>query len=431
MTAFYFAAAILAAIALAMLLRPLRAKPQAKNIDGHNALLESNNAIYRTQLAELARDHSIGVISDNDYAEANNELQRRLLDDAAATKLAHTLPVAAITTQNHARTTRIVLALFLPLCALAIYSQIGNPTAALSPAEQAQRAQTSMENMIAAMRAKLDAKPDNPEGWAMLAQSYGALGRWDDAAQAFTHIGSKLTQDPRLLAAFAEVLAHQAHGNFEGKPRTLIALALKLDPRHPYALMLAGSDAFQDRRWADVIANWEPLLAQLDPASEDAQALNQGLTKAREMSGIKTDKSPVGAGDTPSSVTAKPDTPSNSNTSVTGRVEVTAALKNKTLPDDTVFIFARAVGEDGSSASRMPLAVRRAKVKDLPLDFVLDDSMAMTPQTKISGTKQLRVEARISRSGNAIAAAGDIAGQSKIIKPGARKLIISLDHIVP
>jgi cytochrome c-type biogenesis protein CcmH len=57
--------------------------------------------------------------------------------------------------------------------------------------------------------------------------------------------------------------------------------------------------------------------------------------------------------------------------------------------------------------------------------------MAMTPQSKISSTKQLRVEARISRSGNAIPATGDIAGNSAVIKPGASKLNISLDHVVP
>ena len=417
MTAFYFAAALLAAVALTMLLRPLRAKQPTG--EGDNALLESNNTIYRTQLAELDRDHLIGQISDTDYAEASSELQRRLLNDAAA--IESNLPPTAVT--NRARHTRIVLALFLPLSALAIYSQIGNPNAALSPAEQTQSAQMTMENMIATLRTKLDAQPDNPEGWAMLAQSYGALGRWDDAAQAFTHIGPTLTQDPRLLAAFAEVLARQAGGNFAGKPRTLIALALKLDPRHPYALMLAGSDAFQDHRWADVAVNWEPLLAQLDPASDDAKSLAQGLAKAREMRAeavpAQSAKLPVGADNTPL------------NSSVSGNVELPAELKGKTLPDDTVFIFARAVNPDGSPASRMPLAVKRVRVADLPITFVLDDSMAMTAQAKISTAKLLRVEARISRSGNALPASGDIVGSSAVIKPGAKKLRISLDQILP
>ena len=443
MTAFYFAAALLAAVALTMLLRPLRAKQQTADAD--NASLKSNNEIYRTQLAELDRDRSIGQISEVDYAEASNELQRRLLDDAAASSASNSPPTAGT---NHSRYTRIAVALLLPLGALAIYSQIGNPTAALSPAEQTQQAQVTMDGMIAKLRAKLDAQPDNPEGWAMLAQSYGALGRWDDAAQAFTHIGPTLAQDPRLLAAFAEVLARQAGGNFAGKPRTLIALALKLDPRHAYALMLAGSDAYQDQRWADVEAHWEPLLAQLDPESEDAKALTLGLAKAREMRGgaasAQSAKSPVGAGETTASQTtalqggrakdallAVADGNTPSNTAVTGSVELSAELKRKTLPDDTVFIFARAVNADGSPASRMPLAVKRARVADLPITFVLDDSMAMTPQAKISAAKLLRVEARISRSGNAVPAAGDIAGSSAVNKPGTKKLRIALDHVLP
>ena len=432
MTAFYFAAAILAAIALVMLLRPLRAKQQriAEAAAETNVVLEANNAIYRAQLAELDRDHAIGQISDADYAEAHTELQRRLLEDAASASGETETRKPAV---DIARRTRIGLAFFLPLCALGIYSQIGNPVAALSPTEQAQHADLTMDKMIVQLRAKLDAKPDNPEGWAMLAQSYGALGRWDDAAQAFTRIGPTLAQDPRLLAAFAEVLARQAGGSFEGKPRTLIGLALKLDPSNPYALMLAGSDAFQNQRWSEVPGYWEPLLAQVEPDSEDAKSLEEGIAKAREMSGakspVKVAKTPVGAGNTPSKMPSKQG--DIAATAVSGRVELAAALKAQTRPDDTVFIFARAVSEDGSPASRMPLAIQRARVADLPIDFVLDDSSAMTPQTKISGAKLVRIEARISRSGNAIAASGDIAGQSEVIKPGAKKLQITLDRLVP
>ena len=415
-----------------MLLRPLRAKQQriAEAAAETNVVLEANNAIYRAQLAELDRDHAIGQISDADYAEAHTELQRRLLDDAAS---ATSEAGAQKSAPDHARRTRIGLAFFLPLCALGIYSQIGNPTAALSPAQQTQQAELTMDKMIVQLRTKLDAQPDNPEGWAMLAQSYGALGRWDDAAQAFTRIGPTLARDPRLLAAFAEVLARQAGGSFEGKPRTLIGLALKLDPKHPYALMLAGSDAFQERRWTDAIQHWEPLLAQLEPDSEDAKSIGEGLAKAREMSGVKSPakpvKTPVGADNTPSNTPSKQSDVAAS--AVSGRVELAATLKTQTRPDDTVFIFARAVSEDGSPASRMPLAIQRARVADLPIDFVLDDSSAMTPQTKISGAKLVRIEARISRSGNAIAASGDIAGQSEVIKPGAKKLRIALDRLVP
>lgn len=105
-----------------------------------------------------------------------------------------------------------------------------------------------------------------------------------------------------------------------------------------------------------------------------------GIAKAREMSGAakpaKATKSPVGAEATPS----KKDTAATS--SVSGRVELADAMKAKARPDDTVFIFARAVNADGSPGSRMPLAVQRAKVVDLPMNFMLDDSMARRPRRK-------------------------------------------------
>lgn len=427
MTAFYFAAAILAGIALTMLLRPLRAKRASSSEPTADEVQEANSTIYRAQLAELDRDRAIGQLSDTDYSEARTELQRRLLDDAdAVSATSDAKPSAA---PDRVRRTRIALAFFLPLGALAIYSQIGNPTAALPAAEQAQQAEMTMEKMIVQLRTKLDAQPDNPEGWAMLAQSYGALGRWDDAAQAFTKIGPTLARDPRLMAAFAEVLARQAGGNFEGKPRTLITMALKLDPKHPYALMLAGSDAFQDRRWSQAIEYWEPLLAQLDPDSDDARTLSEGIAKAREMGGTapvaKPAKTPVGAGDTPSKAG------NATATAVTGRVDLAPTFKAQTQPSDTVFIFARAVNPDGSPGPRMPLAVQRTTVADLPFNFSLDDSQAMTPQSKISNAEKLRIEARISRSGNAIAASGDISGQSEIVKPGTKNLRVTLDRLVP
>jgi cytochrome c-type biogenesis protein CcmH len=441
-TAFYFAAAILAGIALTMLLRPLRGRGNRSSKQAGNDALandevqEINNAIYRTQLAELDRDRSVGQLSEADYSEARAELQRRLLDDEA-----DSASTSETTSQSDApdwaRRTRIALAFFLPLGALAIYSQIGNPTAALPQAEQAQQAEMTMEKMIVQLRAKLEAQPENPEGWAMLAQSYGALGRWNDAALAFTRIGPTLARDPRLMSAFAEVLARQAGGNFEGKPRTLITMALKLDPKHPYALMLAGSDAFQERRWDQAILYWEPLLAQLDPASDDYKTMSEGIAKAREMAANTSGQKPAGQALKPNanSPVGADNTPSKpadlAATAVSGRVELAAALKAKTQPSDVVFVFARAVNPDGSPGSRMPLAVQRTTVADLPFNFSLDDSQAMTTESKISGAAQLRIEARVSRSGKAIAASGDISGQSQVVKPGTKGLRVSLESLVP
>jgi cytochrome c-type biogenesis protein CcmH len=107
-------------------------------------------------------------------------------------------------------------------------------------------------------------------------------------------------------------------------------------------------------------------------------------------------------------------------------VSVAPALAAKVSMADTVFVFARAEG-----GSRMPLAVLRGSARQLPLRFTLDDSMAMTPAAKLSGANAVRIEARISRSGNATPQPGDLVGMSDVVKPGAREVNIVVDKALP
>ena len=79
----------------------------------------------------------------------------------------------------------------------------------------------------------------------------------------------------------------------------------------------------------------------------------------------------------------------------------------------------------------MPLAVLRGTASELPRRFALDDTMAMTPTAKISGAQAVRIEARISRSGNATPQPGDLVGSSVVVKPGARDLAIVIDKVLP
>lgn len=110
---------------------------------------------------------------------------------------------------------------------------------------------------------------------------------------------------------------------------------------------------------------------------------------------------------------------------VSGKVSLSPALVGKVAPTDTVFILARA-----AQGPRMPLAVFRKQVKDLPIQFTLDDSMAMQPQMKLSGFKQVIVVARVSKSGTAMAQAGDFEGLSAAIAPGTTGLNIVIDTAV-
>lgn len=91
-----------------------------------------------------------------------------------------------------------------------------------------------------------------------------------------------------------------------------------------------------------------------------------------------------------------------------------------------MFIFAKA-----ASGPPMPLAVLRAKVADLPMDFRLDEGMAMMPGLKLGNFPKVVVGARISKSGNAVPSSGDLQGLVQDVKPGATGLAIEINQQVP
>lgn len=418
MISFYLAVAALVVVALALLLRPWWL---ARRSVGAASLPALNVAIHRDRLAELERDHRNGTLSAADLAEAREELQRQLLDDTAAAEV--TLA------DGFSRNSGIAIALLLPLLALGLYALLGSPSTVLPEEVQTQRATAEMEQLVAKLAARLEQNPDNPQGWAMLARSYKSLGRWDDAERAFGRIGPDMERNAELLAEFAEMLVQKNRG-FADRPRELIQKALRLEPTNMLALFLGGGDAFASGRYAEAAALWERLLPQLEPGSEDARMVESSIAKARERSGGAG--SGVGADGTARS-TAKdsPKAPAKAAAraaakSVSGRVELAAALKDKARPDDVVFIFARAV--DGP---RMPLAAQRARVADLPLDFVLDDGQALVPEVTISSAQQLRVEVRVSKSGKATPGKGDLTGTSAAVMPGAKGLRIVIDRMDP
>ena len=419
LTAFVLASALLVVITLLLLLRPLRRRPA----DVVASTREINAGIYRDQLAELDRDLAAGTLAVADHAQARSELQRRLLDDAGVLETATTTPAGA-------RTTTIVIALAVPLLAAAMYVFLGQP-AALDLAARQASTQPDVEKMVATLAARLEAKPDDPKGWAVLGRSYRVMGRMPDAQKAFERIGTELDRDPVLLAEYADVLAANNNGNLEGRPMEAVARALKLDPDNPMALALSATAAFNRQDIGSAVMQWERLLKQLPPESEDAKWVQNQLAQIRtavassttaRADGTQVIAAPASAS-APAAATA---TAAGGDTSIRGQVSLAPALAAQALPTDTVFIFARAV-----QGPRMPLAVQRGKVSDLPLTFKLDDSLAVSPDFKISGFTEVRIEARISRSGSATPGPGDLIGTGPVVKPGARDLKLQIDQTRP
>jgi cytochrome c-type biogenesis protein CcmH len=200
---------------------------------------------------------------------------------------------------------------------------------------------------------------------------------------------------------------------------------LKADPHNGNALLLAGSAAFSEGRFKESLAYWEKVRGLLPPASPDMPALLEAIDKARERLGLPPVAPATSTASAPASAGTVPSKPVSDGTErLTGRVSLDPSLASQVSPKDTVFIYANA-----AEGPRMPLAIVRTTVDKLPYDFVLDDSLAMNPQMKLSQVKSVMVRARISKSGNAMPQAGDFGASLGPITPGsADKLQLTISQ---
>ncbi|MCX8018045.1 MAG: c-type cytochrome biogenesis protein CcmI [Rhodocyclaceae bacterium] len=274
MIGFALGALLLIGLTLLLLLWPLRRSAAS---DEAAARRQLNAAIYRDELAELERDHADGLLAAADYDSACAELKRRLLEDSRTEAIPRAPARAA-----SSRATPLALAGALPLAALLLYLLLGNPAAIDPPRQERQFGAADIERMVAGLAAKLEQEPDNLQGWAMLARSYKALGRLDEAVRTYPRAGRLLDENPDLLVDYADTLATQRQG-FDQDSAALIDKALKLDPQHLQGLWLRGVIAYDAKRYDRTIADWEALLKLLPAGSEGAQTLEANLAEVREL----------------------------------------------------------------------------------------------------------------------------------------------------
>ncbi|MDD2915095.1 MAG: c-type cytochrome biogenesis protein CcmI [Gallionella sp.] len=412
MILFWMICAVLLVVALLFVVLPLW-----RNSAGNNDVLRdaANLEILRDQSAELEADLSNGLLTQDAYEQGKRELQARLLEEVKTTAQ----PVKP--QRNPAKILTAVLVIALPLFSVLLYFTIGN-SKALLPQEQLVAADSfgvlRSESALQELENKLKKLPENPDGWLMLARSYGELQRYPDAVRAYEKLLELVPDEAQLWANYADVYAMSNNQSLRGEPTKFLNKALELDGSNPMALALSGSAAMERGDYAAAVTHWTKLVSVLPPESSELQMLRDGIQQARQFLSMqkggkeKLAKLPVER--TPAKAAA-----------VTGRVALSPALAGKAAPTDTVFIMARAV-----EGPKMPLAALRKQVKDLPLQFTLDDSMAMQAQTKLSNFDRIEVVARVSKSGNPITQPGDLQGTTGIIKQGGNGLNIVIDTVI-
>ena len=378
MILFWAIGAALAALALALVLRPLVFSRNAGKVRREDA----NVSIYKDQLRELDADLAGGRVAQADYERSRAELEARLLQDVAAEPAPQ---------GRAARGLVLLLALAIPLVGAGLYFAVGNPRAIDRPAE-------NLQAMVDRLAAHLRDNPDDASGWKLLGRAYASMERFPEAADAYAKAAVRTPRDAQLLTDLAEALAMARGRSLEGEPEKLLARALELEPANLKALALAGTAAFTRRDYRAAQAHWEKMLPLVPAESEEGRSIQASIDEAKALAAQRP---------------------------LRGRVSLSAKVKSQVSPDDTVFIFVRAA--EGPPA---PLAVMRKQVRDLPLEFALDDSMAMAPDLRLSGFPRVIVAARVSKSGNAAPQPGDLQGLSVPVANDARGVSVLIDSVV-
>ena len=422
MLLFWSLAILLLVLTLAFLLPPLLRRRSTASPDADAAAL----AVYRDQKRALDAELASGAISAAERDAAVVELSQRLGEEVGA------LPRTTPPPPRRVWLVAIALLVAIPLAAVALYARLGSPGAtepgvAAGPASH-ELSDAQIGAMVDQLAERMKARPDDLEGWVLLARSSAALGRFPEATDAYARATALAPDNATLLADYADTLAMTQGQRLAGKPTELIRRALALDPQDRKALALAGTAAMEVHDLDGALDYWRRLLAQFPADSDEARQVDAII--AEIQSGKSGGKANAGASAKAAAPAPGPAAPSQDAKAaagtIAGRVAVASALAPKLALTDTVFVFARAV--DGP---RVPLAVLRFAASELPRDFVLDDSMSMAPGAKLSAASNVVVEARVSKSGNALPQPGDLTGRSPAVRPGTAGMKITIDQVVP
>ena len=412
MTVFVIVATIMVLAAVSAIIIPLLRKPNPEPAESALDSADISLNVLREQLADMEREFTAGNLSTESYLSEKSELERRALEDGQ-----HPPSPVKSSGQNHVKLA-VFIGIAVPLLVFGMYYKMGarealdeQKMASQAIAEKdAQHAltQQQIEGIVDKLSKRLLDNPDDGTGWHMLGRTYAALGRYAESADAYSRAVSMLPPDAQLFADFAEILAMTQDRQLQGEPEKFLQLSLQTDPKNIKALALSGTVAFERNDYKTATNLWRKVLDIIPQDSDLSDSIRSSIADAESKMNSRNN-------------TPQKTPPANANKTVSGSVMIDPALHKKVGPDNLVFIFAHAV-----NGPRMPLAILRKHVSDLPFQFSLDDNMSMTPDLKLSQFDQITVSARISKNGDALRHSGDFESIPVHATPGAKNLKITI-----
>ena len=302
------------------------------------------------------------------------------------------------------------LALATPAVALGLYLLLGSP-AALDPVNV--ETPDTLEEAIVQLERRLAEEPSSVEGWVLLGRSRMAQEQYAQARDAFAKAAALLPEDPDLSVEYADAQMRAApDGRFPADAAARLERVVAEHPQHQRALFYLGAQRYQAGRPADAAALWERLLPLVEPKT--AAVLRPQLDAARAEAGLP----PLPAG-APGSASDE------SGPTLAVMITVAPELAASLPPGATLFVFARPV--DGAGP---PVAAERVAAAAFPAEVTLSDADSLMPTAKLSQLDRVEVVARLSASGDAAAATGDLESAPQVIAVEAgAKIALTLDRI--
>ena len=408
---------LLALLALGLLAAGVLQRGLKKQVQvvGLSQQSQTNRRIAQEHLADLDRALAEGRLTALQHQAARDELLRHLLDDADQSD---NTPVAA----EPARWLWMVVGLVL-LSGLS-YVPLGAPQT-WWPKPLSQRVQigaSTPEQLAEQTRVWQDAtqkRPEDAQAWLTLARLHAAQNAHAPAEQALARVLA-LSPEPDLWIERAQMKALSAGGVYAGEPWQWIQDVLRAQPQHLNALVLAGSAALSEKRHDAAQDYWQRALALVPADSEAGQGLQQALAKAAEMvsemAAAPGASAAVGAGHLSAATPvgdAKP--------LIQGEVRISPEVQSQIPAGATLFVYALA--EEGS---RRPVAIWRATPTSWPVPFVLSDSMGMGAPPVLSSLAQVRLVARVSKTGSAQKQEGDLQVELPGVKTGVQDVVLQI-----
>ena len=411
MTVFWILAALMTLGGLLVLAFTLLRKT-APSLDGNR---EQNVAIAKERMSELESQLAGGTIDAQTFEQEKLELEQTLLDDIAAADAQ-----ARATPAKYGKLGLLVAGTGVPVMAVGMYLYLGSPqyidtattvAGASNPHAQVQNEEApSAEELTAMLEQRIKDTPDDPDAWFMLGRMYASAGRYNDAADAYRTLARITDNHPTALVVLADVLAMSQDGKIAGQPMELVLQALELDPDNATALWLAGRGSVEVSEYAAALSYYERASVQLGDKPELLQQLDEQIQEVR----VAAREAGVDLPDVPD--VQLPDTVPAVAIGVA--VSVDPSLQASLESSDTLFVFARA-----TEGPPMPLAAVKGTAGDLPAAITLDDTAMLRSGDKLSQYAELTITARITRSGQPMAASGDMQSDSVTVRPGYDKSV--------